>query len=45
VSQEGLARAIGVPEQTLEPPLRAMVAAGQVVVLKRNGQLLYRAAG
>jgi hypothetical protein len=27
----------------MEPLLRAMVAAGQVVVLKRDGQLVYRA--
>jgi glyoxylate carboligase len=44
VSREGLSAALGVPGETVESLLRAMVVAGQVVVLKANGQLVYRAA-
>jgi hypothetical protein len=43
VSREGLSKALGIPGETLEVLLRAMVAAGQVVVLKANGQIVYRA--
>jgi hypothetical protein len=45
VSREGLARAIGVPSEALEPLLRAMVVSGQVVMVKVGGELRYRAAG
>jgi len=44
-SREGLARALGVPGETVESLLRAMVVAGQVLVLKRDGQLVYRMVG
>ncbi len=45
VSREGLAAALGVPEETVEPLLRAMVVAGQVVMLQANGQIVYKATG
>ena len=45
VSREEMARALGVPSEALEPLLRAMVVARQVVMLKRDGQLVYRAVG
>jgi len=44
-SREEMGRALGVPSESLEPLLRAMVVAGQVVVLKRDDQLVYRTAG
>jgi hypothetical protein len=44
-SREEIAKAVGIPSDALEPLLRAMVVARQVVVLKRDGQLVYRAAG
>jgi hypothetical protein len=37
--------ALGVPGETLEPLLRAMVVAGQVEMLKVGGKIVYRAAG
>ncbi len=45
VPRKGLSTALGVPEETVEPLLRAMVVAGQVVVLKVGGRVVYRAAG
>jgi len=45
VSREETARALGVPGETGEPLLRATAASGQVTILQRNGQLVYRAAG
>jgi hypothetical protein len=45
VSREEMAKAMGVPGEMLESLLRAMMSSGQVVVLKRDGQLVYRAAG
>jgi hypothetical protein len=45
VSREGLSAALGVSEETLESLLRAMVVARQVVALKRDGHLVYLAAG
>jgi hypothetical protein len=45
VSRKGLSGALGVPEETVENLLRGLVASGQVTVLQRNGQLVYRAAG
>jgi hypothetical protein len=45
VSREETARALGVPGVDLEPLLRAMVVAGQVVMLKVGGRLVYRASG
>ncbi len=44
VSRDDLARALRLPPETLEVPLRAMVTAGQVQVLKVGGQMVYRAA-
>jgi hypothetical protein len=45
MSRDDLRRLAGIPLDILEDLLRAMVASGQVVVLKRDGQLVYRAAG
>jgi hypothetical protein len=45
VSREGLARAVGVPSEAIEPLLRAMVAARQVVMVSVGGKIVYRAAG
>jgi hypothetical protein len=45
VSREEIGRALGVPSEALEPLLRAMVASGQVVMLRVNGRLVYRMAG
>jgi predicted transcriptional regulator len=45
VSREEMARALGVPGETVESLLRAMLVSGQVVVLKRDDQLVYRAMG
>jgi hypothetical protein len=45
VSSEDLGRALGIPGETLEGMLRAMVTAGQVVMVRANGRLVYRAAG
>jgi hypothetical protein len=42
VSQDGLERALGLSGEVLEDLLRAMLAAGQVVV-KVGGQMVYRA--
>lgn len=44
LSRDDLARALRVPPETLEVPLRAMVTGGQVVMVKVNGWLVYRAA-
>ena len=45
VSRDDLRRLAGIHPDTLDDLLRGLVASGQVVVLKRNGQLVYRAAG
>ena len=45
VSLEDLARAVGVPRETVQDILRALVTAGQVEVVRVNGNLVYRAAG
>jgi hypothetical protein len=45
VSREGLARAVGIPEEAVDVLLRGVVASGPVVMLKVDGQLVYRAAG
>jgi hypothetical protein len=45
ISLEGLSRAIGVPPQSLQDILMALVTAGQVTTLRVNGRLRYRAAG
>ena len=45
VSRQRLAVALGLPPDTLDDLLKALVATGQVVMLKVNGQTVYRAAG
>jgi len=45
ISRDDLAKAVRLPPQTLEDLLRALLTTGQVVAVKVNGQLLYRAAG
>ena len=45
MSRDNLRRLAGIPPDTLDDLLRAMLASGQVVVLKRDGQLVYRMAG
>jgi hypothetical protein len=42
VSRQGLEEVLRISSDTLEDLLRALVAAGQVVVVKVNGQLVYR---
>jgi DNA-binding IclR family transcriptional regulator len=42
ISADDLARALNLPSETLQDILRSLVATGQVVVLKVNGQLTYR---
>ena len=44
ISREDLAKAVRLPEETIENLLRALVAAGQVRILKVNGQGVFRAA-
>ena len=44
VSRDDLARVLQVSPETLEPMLRALVMSRQVVVVKVNGQMRYRAA-
>jgi hypothetical protein len=45
MSREDLANVLRLSPETVENLLRAMTAAGQVAVLKVNGQIVYRAAG
>jgi hypothetical protein len=45
VSREGLAKAVGISDETLENLLRGLMASGQVTMLKVGGKLVYRAAG
>jgi len=45
ISRDDLARAVRRPAEALEPLLKALMASGQIVALKVNGQLLYRATG
>ena len=44
-SREGLSAALGVPGETVESLLRAMVVAGQVEMVRVDGQIVYRTAG
>jgi sulfur carrier protein ThiS len=44
ISRDDLARALNLPPETLEDILRALTATGQVVMLKVNGEMVYRAA-
>ncbi len=43
ISRDGLRKLVRLSPDTLEDLLMALVAAGQVVVLIRNGQRVYRA--
>ena len=43
-SREELSAALDIPSEAIEPLLRAMVVAGQVVMLKVNGDIVYRAS-
>jgi predicted transcriptional regulator len=43
VSVDRLRRLCGLPPETLADILKSLVAAGQVVTLKVNGQMTYRA--
>jgi hypothetical protein len=45
IPRDDLARALGLPPETLEDILRALTATGQVTALKVNGRMTYRAAG
>jgi DNA-binding IclR family transcriptional regulator len=45
ISLDGLSRALGLPPESFRDILRALVTAGQVEVVKVNGELVYRAAG
>jgi predicted transcriptional regulator len=45
VSVTRLRRVVGLQPDTLQDPLRSLVATGQVVTLKVNGRLVYRMAG
>ena len=45
ISRDDLARALRLPPETLDDLLRALAATGQVVMLKANGRMVYRAAG
>ena len=44
VSREGLERVVRISPDALDELLRALMSAGQVVVLKVHGQRVYRAA-
>ena len=43
-SREGLEKVVRISPETLDELLRALVSAGQVVVVKLNGQRVFRAA-
>jgi predicted transcriptional regulator len=45
ISIDRLRRLCGLYPETLADVLRGLVATGQVVVMKVNGQMVYRAAG
>jgi predicted Rossmann fold nucleotide-binding protein DprA/Smf involved in DNA uptake len=45
VSVDRLRRVVGLPPETLQDLLKSLAATGQVVVLKVNGQMVYRVAG
>lgn len=45
ISRQDLEKVVRLSHETMEDLLRAMVAAGQVVVLKVGGQIVYRATG
>jgi sulfur carrier protein ThiS len=44
VSREGLEKVVRISPETLDELLRALIAAGQVVVVQVNGQRVFRAA-
>ena len=45
MSRDDLGAALQISPETLEDLLSALVASGQVAVVKVNGQLVYRATG
>ena len=45
VTLDGLRRVVRLSPETLEDLLRALTATGQVVMIRANGRLVYRAAG
>ena len=45
MSKEEMARALGVPEETVELLLQGLMASGQVVMVKVGGKIVYRMAG
>jgi predicted Rossmann fold nucleotide-binding protein DprA/Smf involved in DNA uptake len=45
VSLDRLRRVVGFTPETLQDILRSLVATGQVVMLRVNGEMVYRAAG
>lgn len=45
VSRQRLAMALGLPAETLNDLLKALVTTGQVRIVKVGGEMVYRAAG
>ena len=45
ISLDRLRRVVGLSKETLNDLLKALVATGQVTMLRVNGELTYRAAG
>jgi predicted transcriptional regulator len=45
ISRGRIEKVVGLPAETLNDLLKALVATGQVVMLRVNGELVYRAAG
>jgi hypothetical protein len=45
ISREALEKVVRISPEVLDGLLRALVSAGQVVVLKMNGQMVFRAVG
>jgi predicted transcriptional regulator len=45
ISLDRLRRVVGLSPETLQDMLKALTATGQIVVLKVNGQMVYRVAG
>jgi hypothetical protein len=45
ISLDRLRRVVGLTPETLQDILKSLTATGQVVMLRVNGQLVYRAAG
>jgi hypothetical protein len=45
ISRGRIEKAVSLPSETLDDLLKALVTGGQVVMLRVNGELVYRAAG